>query len=96
MNPVTGKNILYYQVEIKEFKSQVYPDRGQATLWGYDGISPGPTFMVEKGTETVVRFVNNARLANSVHLHGSFSVGLPILPMRRKTRTDINKTASSL
>ncbi|KAK3343292.1 Cupredoxin [Neurospora tetraspora] len=73
VNPVTGKNILYYQVEIKEFKSQVYPDRGQATLWGYDGISPGPTFMVEKGTETVVRFVNNARLANSVHLHGSFS-----------------------
>ncbi|KAK3953815.1 bilirubin oxidase [Pseudoneurospora amorphoporcata] len=73
VNPVTGKNILYYEVEIKEFKSQVYPDRGQATLWGYDGISPGPTFMVEKGTETVVRFVNNARLANSVHLHGSFS-----------------------
>ncbi|KAK3401355.1 bilirubin oxidase precursor [Sordaria brevicollis] len=73
VNPVTGKNILYYEVEIKEFKSSVYPDRGQATLWGYDGISPGPTFMVEKGTETVVRFVNNARLANSVHLHGSFS-----------------------
>ncbi|EAA27114.3 bilirubin oxidase precursor [Neurospora crassa] len=73
VNPITGKNILYYEVEIKEFKSQVYPDRGPATLWGYDGMSPGPTFIVEKGTETVVRFVNNARLANSVHLHGSYS-----------------------
>ncbi|EGO54887.1 bilirubin oxidase precursor [Neurospora tetrasperma FGSC 2508] len=73
VNPITGKNILYYEVEIKEFQSQVYPDRGPATLWGYDGISPGPTFIVEKGTETVVRFVNNARLANSVHLHGSYS-----------------------
>ncbi|KAK3503233.1 bilirubin oxidase precursor [Neurospora crassa] len=73
VNHITGKNILYYEVEIKEFKSQVYPDRGPATLWGYDGISPGPTFIVEKGTETVVRFINNARLANSVHLHGSYS-----------------------
>lgn len=40
---------------------------------GYDGIAPGPTFIVPSGTETVIRFVNNAVLANSVHLHGSYS-----------------------
>ncbi|KAL2121670.1 hypothetical protein VTJ04DRAFT_2125 [Mycothermus thermophilus] len=36
-------------------------------------MSPGPTFIIEKGQETVVRFVNNASEATSVHLHGSYS-----------------------
>lgn len=40
---------------------------------GYDGLIPGPTFMQEKGQEAVVRFVNHGDLANSVHLHGSYS-----------------------
>lgn len=35
---------------------------------------PGPTFMMERGLTSLVRFINNAELANSVHLHGSYSV----------------------
>lgn len=73
-SPVTGKDIFYYEVEIKPFQQQIYPDLPQpARLVGYDGISPGPTFIVPKDTETIVRFINNAELANSVHLHGSYS-----------------------
>ncbi|WYZ37025.1 hypothetical protein EsH8_II_000531 [Colletotrichum jinshuiense] len=72
-NPVTGKKIRYYEIEIKEFTQQVYPNLGPATLVGYDGISPGPTFMMERGEEAVVRFTNHAKMANSVHLHGSYS-----------------------
>ncbi|KAH6691435.1 Cupredoxin [Plectosphaerella plurivora] len=72
-NPVNGKDIRYYEIEIKEFSTNVYPDRGNATLVGYDGVSPGPTFMMEKDVEAVVRFVNKAKPANSVHLHGSYS-----------------------
>lgn len=34
---------------------------------------PGPTIVVPKGTETVIRFLNNATLANAVHLHGGHS-----------------------
>lgn len=75
-NPVNGKDIRYYEIEIKEFSANVYPDRGNATLVGYDGVSPGPTFMMERDTEAVVRFVNKAKPANSVHLHGSYSVCL--------------------
>ncbi|KAK1574250.1 bilirubin oxidase [Colletotrichum navitas] len=71
MNPVTGKKIRYYEIEIKEFAAQVYPNLGPAKLVGYDGISPGPTFLMERGEEAVVRFTNHANLANSVHLHGS-------------------------
>ncbi|CAP65628.1 uncharacterized protein PODANS_6_11170 [Podospora anserina S mat+] len=72
-NLVTGNPIHYYEVYINRFTQQVYPNKGPATLVGYDGISPGPTFIVERGHEAVVRFVNNASIENSVHLHGSYS-----------------------
>lgn len=65
--------MLYYEVEIKPFEAQVYPDLRPAALVGYDGISPGPTFIVPRGTESLVRFINHGELANSVHLHGSYS-----------------------
>ncbi|TPX07925.1 uncharacterized protein E0L32_010380 [Thyridium curvatum] len=72
-NPTTGKEIWYYEVEIKPFTQQVYPNLRKANLVGYDGMSPGPTFIIPRGTESVVRFINNAPAENSVHLHGSFS-----------------------
>ncbi|KAK3367420.1 Cupredoxin [Lasiosphaeria ovina] len=72
-NPVTNNPIDYYEIYIKSFTQRVYPNKGDATLIGYDGISPGPTFLVQRGREAVVRFINNATMANSVHLHGSYS-----------------------
>ncbi|KAH6999248.1 Cupredoxin [Ilyonectria sp. MPI-CAGE-AT-0026] len=72
-NPVTGKDIWYYEMEIKSFTKSVYPNLRPATLTGYDGISPGPTIMIPRGTESIVRFINNAAHENSVHLHGSYS-----------------------
>ncbi|RDW80808.1 hypothetical protein BP5796_05506 [Coleophoma crateriformis] len=72
-NPATGKVIKYFEIDILPFQAQVYSKLGPANLVGYDGISPGPTIRVEKGEETVVRFVNRASMANSVHLHGSNS-----------------------
>lgn len=41
-----------------------------------DGIVPGPTFMMERGVNSLVRFINNAEKENSVHLHGSYSVSI--------------------
>ncbi|KAF2268917.1 Cupredoxin [Lojkania enalia] len=70
-NPVTGQNIQYYEIEIKSFIQQVYPNKPATSLVGYDGISPGPTFIIPRGTESVVRFINNAEQASSIHLHGS-------------------------
>ncbi|CAI6280925.1 unnamed protein product [Periconia digitata] len=72
-NQTTGVQIDYYEIEIKEFESQIYPGLKPAKLVGYDGMSPGPTIRVQRGRETVVRFVNKANMANSVHLHGSYS-----------------------
>ncbi|KAK6220158.1 bilirubin oxidase (multicopper oxidase) [Colletotrichum tabaci] len=70
-NPVTNKQIDYYEIDIVPFKQQVYPNKGLTSLVGYDGISPGPTFLVPRGRETVVRFTNKAVLPSAVHLHGS-------------------------
>ncbi|RMI99061.1 Bilirubin oxidase [Fusarium kuroshium] len=72
-NPVTGKDIWYFEIEIKSFTKSVYPNLRDATFTGYDGMAPGPTIMVPKGTESIVRFINNAAHENSVHLHGSYS-----------------------
>lgn len=68
---MTGNDIWYYEVEIKPFEHQVFPNLKPAQLVGYDGISPGPTFVIPRGTESVVRFINQAERENSVHLHGS-------------------------
>ncbi|KAG9528202.1 oxidase cueO precursor, partial [Aureobasidium melanogenum] len=62
----------YYEIEIKPVDIEIYP--GTKTRFvGYNGSVPGPTFMMERGREAVVRFVNHADRANSVHLHGSYS-----------------------
>ncbi|KFY84701.1 hypothetical protein V500_09102 [Pseudogymnoascus sp. VKM F-4518 (FW-2643)] len=72
-NSTTGQIINYYEVDIKPFQQQVYSNLGKANLVGYDGISPGPTFRMERGQEAVVRFINHGTLNSSVHLHGSYS-----------------------
>lgn len=73
-NATTKQSIDYYEVEIKEFEQQVYPGLKPAKLVGYDGISPGPTFRMERGREAVVRFINHGDKDISVHLHGSYSM----------------------
>ncbi|EJT77352.1 hypothetical protein GGTG_07264 [Gaeumannomyces tritici R3-111a-1] len=72
-NPVSGAEIWYYEVQVKQFRQQIFPDLGAATFNGYDGMSPGPTIMVPRGTESIVRFINVANTPSSVHLHGSYS-----------------------
>lgn len=63
----------YFEVDIKPFEQQIYPNLGKTRLVGYDGRAPGPTFMVQRGREAVVRFINHSDRENSVHLHGSYS-----------------------
>ena len=38
---------------------------------GYDGMFPGPTFKIQRGRESLVRFVNEYNRPSSVHLYGS-------------------------
>jgi len=71
---VDGQNIDFYDVQIEPFSKKIYPDLGEASFVGYNGIVPGPTFWIQRYQQTVVRFKNNQPDTNcSVHLHGSDS-----------------------
>ncbi|RPB06988.1 hypothetical protein P167DRAFT_609751 [Morchella conica CCBAS932] len=72
-NPKTGVQVDFYEIKIKETTKNLFPDLGDATLIGYDGQIPGPTFRVPKGRETVIRFVNEYYRRSAIHLHGSYS-----------------------
>ena len=63
----------YYSLEVKSFQQQVYPDLGPANLIGYSGMAPGPTFMVERGHETIIRCLNHGTNPAAIHLHGSYT-----------------------
>ncbi|KAH7132250.1 Cupredoxin [Dendryphion nanum] len=69
----SGSTIDYYEVEVKSFTKQIYPNLPPTEMVGYDGMSPGPTFLMQRGREAVVRFSNNGPTKMSVHVHGQYN-----------------------
>ena len=49
MNNRTGEAIDYYEVEVKSLEKQIYPNLPRTKMVGYDGLQPGPTFLMRKG-----------------------------------------------
>lgn len=72
-NSTTDTWIDFYEIHIQKFQQKIYPNLGPATLVGYNGTSPGPTFRITKNREAVIRFVNHNDRPSSIHLHGSYS-----------------------
>jgi spore coat protein A len=48
-----------YEVSISQFQQRLHRDLPPTTLWGYNGMYPGPTFDVERGERIKVRWTNN-------------------------------------
>lgn len=46
------------------------PDAGPTPIWGYDGLSPGPTLRIKQGEELKVRLVNELDQPTVIHWHG--------------------------
>ncbi|KAF2643829.1 bilirubin oxidase [Massarina eburnea CBS 473.64] len=69
----TGASIDYYEVELKTFEQQIFPNLPPTELEGYDGMSPGPYFLMQQGREAVVRFTNDGPSNMSVHVHGQYN-----------------------
>ena len=59
----------YYEVIQKEARVEIIPGL-QTTIWGYNGIFPGPTFRVRSGREIVVKQTNLLPDGVVVHQHG--------------------------
>jgi spore coat protein A, manganese oxidase len=68
----------YYQMTMKRSLVPILPGFPRTEIFGYDGISPGPTIVAVLGRNVVVRHINRLpRMhplghvnATSVHLHG--------------------------
>ncbi|KAG0634215.1 Cupredoxin [Tuber brumale] len=47
-NVTTGVTIDFYEVKMQALTKNLFPDLGDASLIGYDGMVPGPTFRIPK------------------------------------------------
>jgi len=47
-----------YEMHQKEVKQKFHPSIPPTTVWGFDGIFPGPTFKARYGSPNLVRFYN--------------------------------------
>lgn len=70
----------YYDLTMQVGQKEII--RGKlTTIWGYNGMFPGPTIITKRDRRAVVRQVNNLQESMSVHLHGGHtppeSDGLP-------------------
>ena len=53
------KKAPYYRFAMGQFQSKVHRDLNPSRLWGYGGLSPGPTFETRSGQDVLVEWVNN-------------------------------------
>lgn len=59
----------YYELTQRSAKQEILPGL-QTTVWGYDGIFPGPTIEARSGRKVVIRQRNELPIPVVVHLHG--------------------------
>jgi spore coat protein A len=53
-----GQKLPYYRMEMRAFSARLHRDLPPTPQWGYDGISPGPTFETRRGEPLLVEWVN--------------------------------------
>src|SRR5829696_2056988 len=70
LEPVrTDANTDYYELRQREVRAEILPGL-DTTVWGYDGIFPGPTIEARRGRRVVVHQRNELPVPTVVHLHG--------------------------
>jgi spore coat protein A, manganese oxidase len=70
----------YYEMTIVKAKQEIFSDL-QTEIWGYNGVSPGPSIRQKLNRKSVIRFINhlgkddeNETIEAVVHLHGMGSL----------------------
>jgi spore coat protein A, manganese oxidase len=74
--PAQLSNTDYFLVSQQKVDIEIFPTGPRTVMWTYNGSYPGPTFIVEKNRQILVRQINNLNEANTstTHLHGSHSL----------------------
>lgn len=67
----------YYELDTREGLHKFHSQLPPTSIWGYNGITPGPTIMSQANTTTVIRFNNN------LPAHDPVGIGLPITAVHR-------------
>jgi spore coat protein A, manganese oxidase len=87
----------YYEISHREAQVNILP-RKSTTIWGYDGLFPGPTIKAKRNRSVVIRHTNHLAVPTAVHLHGASTAsefdGFPMdvmLPGESKTYVYENK-----
>lgn len=70
----------YYEVTMRKGSVEILPGV-QTEVWGYNGITPGPTIRQQKNRQSVIRYINDlgsdstgTPIHTSVHAHGMASL----------------------
>lgn len=74
INFVNNKLIDYYEINILLLSKQIYFNKKFVVFQGYDGIVLGLMFIIDKGVEIVVCFMNNVMMDSVIYLYGLFLV----------------------
>jgi spore coat protein A len=53
-----SNNVERYRIEISEFRQKLHRDLPPTIVWGFEGTTPGPTIMAERGHIVEVEWVN--------------------------------------
>ncbi|MFF8946704.1 multicopper oxidase family protein [Streptomyces sp. NPDC014864] len=65
----TTRTTDHYELTQRASAVEILPGT-RTTVWGYDGIFPGPTITARSGRSTSVRVINSLTVPTSTHLHG--------------------------
>lgn len=67
--PVSSGAADAYQIEVRSAEVTIVPGT-RTTIWGYDGLFPGPSIVARSGRPVAVEFTNSLPAPIAVHLHG--------------------------
>ena len=67
--PVGGGAGDAYEIEVRSAEVAILPGT-RTTIWGYDGLFPGPSIVARSGRPVSVEFTNALPAPIAVHLHG--------------------------
>lgn len=56
---IDANGVAYYEVEMKEAKQKLHRDLPETTIWGYEGLYPGPTIEAQVDHPIHVRWINH-------------------------------------
>jgi FtsP/CotA-like multicopper oxidase with cupredoxin domain len=60
----------YYEIRQRENRVEIFPG-AMTTVWGYEGLFPGPTIKARRDRRVVLRHTNELSHHTVAHLHGA-------------------------